>query len=137
MKNCYFTNEHFFGEMDKFGYNYSTTVCNCGKNHKGGELNLAGKNYLYRNKKGQAVKGYHAYLDDGEKNPIYTKIAEIQFEVYKDFYKENYNMLITKQFYEKVGDLVYERYVKDDSRFSMIVEKFVKDHPQTCEGVVN
>ena len=43
--------------------------------------------------------------------------------------------LASKLFYEKVGDLVYERYVKEDSRFSTIIEKFTKDHPQTCEGI--
>jgi len=129
MSECYFTECHGFGPMDKYGYHYSTTVCGCGENHKG-KLDLAGENYLYRNKKGQIVKGYHAHMDDGEEHPIYNKIAEIQYEVYKDI-----NCLVTQQFYEKVRDLVYERYIKDNSRFSTIIEKFVKDHPQTCEGV--
>jgi len=135
MNKCYFTHSHHFGPMNKWGYNYSTTVCACGKNHEGGQLDLAGENFLYKNKKGQTVVGYHALLDDGEENPIYNKIAEIQYEIYKDIYKENVSVLATKQFYEKVGDLVCERYTKDDSRFSTIIEKFVKNHPQTCEGV--
>ena len=71
-------------------------------------------------------------MDDGEEHPIYNKIAEIQYEVYK----KNENIeLASKLFYEKVGDLVYERYVKEDSHFSTIIEKFTKDHPLTCEGV--
>ena len=134
MSECYFVEEHGFGPMDKHGYHYSRTTCACGENHKG-KLDLAGKNYLYRNDKGQTVIGYHALMDDGEENPIYNKIAEIQYEVYKNIYKENDNMLATKQFYEKVANLVYDRYVKEDSRFSTIIEKFTKDHPQTCEGV--
>ena len=137
MSECYFTKIHGFGPMDKHGYHYSTEECGCrnGDHKEVGKLNLAGKNYLYRNDKDQTVVGYHALMDDGEEHPIYNKIAEIQYEVYKNIYKENDNMLATKQFYEKVGDLVYDRYVKEDSRFSSIIEKFTKDNPQTCEGV--
>ena len=43
--------------------------------------------------------------------------------------------LTSKLFYQKVGDLVNERYVKKDSRFSTIIEKFTKDNPLTWEGV--
>ena len=131
MSECYFTEGHGFGPTDKWGYCYSTTMCGCSENHKG-KLNLAGKNYLYRNDKGQTVIGYHALMDDGEENPIYNKIAEIQYEVYEKY--ENID-LASKLFYQKVGDLVNERYVKKDSRFSTIIEKFTKDHPQTCEGI--
>tara|TARA_Y100001973_G_C4951188_1_gene210359 strand:+ start:76 stop:477 length:402 start_codon:yes stop_codon:yes gene_type:complete len=131
MSECYFVEEHGFGPMDKHGYHYSRTTCACGKNHKG-KLDLAGKNYLYRNDKGQTVIGYHALMDDGEENPIYNKIAEIQYEIYEKY--ENIE-LASKSFYQKVGDLVHERYVKKDSRFSTIIEKFTKDNPLTCEGV--
>ena len=117
--------------MDKHGYHYSRTTCACGENHKG-KLDLAGKNYLYKNDKGQTVIGYHALMDDGEENPIYNKIAEIQYEIYEKY--ENID-LASKLFYQKVGDLVNERYVKKDSRFSTIIEKFTKDNPLTCEGV--
>ena len=135
MSECYFTENHGFGPMDKWGYCYSTEECACRNgDHKDiGKLNLAGKNYLYRNDKGQTVIGYHALMDDGEKHPIYNKIAEIQYEVYK----KNKNIeLASKLFYEKVYDLVYERYVKEDSRFYSIIEKFTKDNPQTCEGAI-
>ena len=133
MSECYFTEIHGFGPMDKHGYHYMTTKCACGKHPNSGKLDLAGQNYLYRNDKGQTVVGYHAIMDDGEEHPIYNKIAEIQYEVYKN--NENIDFLASKQFYKKVGDLVYERYVKEDSRFSTIIEKFTKDNPQTCEGV--
>jgi hypothetical protein len=43
--------------------------------------------------------------------------------------------LASKSFYQKVSDLVHERYVKKDSSFSTIIEKFTKDNPLTCEGV--
>jgi hypothetical protein len=137
MSECYFTKIHGFGPMDKHGYHYSTTECGCrnGDHKEVGKLDLAGQNYLYRNDKDQTVVGYHALMDDGEEHPIYNKIAEIQYEVYKKIYKGNTSVLTTKQYYEKVADLVYERYVKEDSRFSTIIEKFTKDHPQTCEGV--
>ena len=135
MSECYFEENHGFGPVDKWGYCYSTTVCACSENHENGKLNLAGKNYLYKNSKGETIVGYHALMDDGEEHPIYNKIAEIQYEVYKKIYKGNTSVLTTKQYYEKVADLVYERYVKEDSRFSTIIEKFTKDHPQTCEGV--
>ena len=131
MSKCYFTQSYGFGPMDKHGYHYMTTECACGENHKG-KLDLAGKNYLYKNDKGQTVIGYHALMDDGEENPIYNKIAEIQYEIYEKY--ENID-LASKLFYQKVGDLVNERYVKKDSRFSTIIEKFTKDHPQTCEGI--
>lgn len=53
-------------------------------------------------------------------------------------YKNNENIeLASKEFYKKVGDLVNERYVKKDSRFSTIIEKFTKDNPLTCEGIAN
>ena len=137
MSECNFTEIHGFGPMDKHGYHYSTEECGCrnGDHKEVGKLNLAGKNYLYRNDKDQTVVGYHALMDDGEEHPIYNKIAEIQYEVYNNIYKGNTSVLTTKQYYEKVADLVYERYVKEDSRFSTIIEKFTKDHPQTCEGV--
>ena len=131
MSECYFVEDHGFGPMDKHGYHYSRTTCACGENHKG-KLDLAGKNYLYRNDKGQTVIGYHALMDDGEENPIYNKIAEIQYEIYEKY--ENID-LASKLFYQKVGDLVNERYVTKDSRFSTIIEKFTKDNPQTCEGI--
>ena len=131
MSECYFVEDHGFGPMDKHGYHYSRTTCACGENHKG-KLDLAGKNYLYKNDKGQTVIGYHALMDDGEENPIYNKIAEIQYEIYEKY--ENID-LASKLFYQKVGDFVNERYVKKDSRFSTIIEKFTKDHPQTCEGI--
>ena len=131
MSECYFVEDHGFGPMDKHGYHYSRTTCACGENHKG-KLDLAGKNYLYKNDKGQTVIGYHALMDDGEENPIYNKIAEIQYEIYEKY--ENID-LASKLFYQKVGDLVNERYVKKDSRFSTIIEKFTKDNPLTCEGV--
>ena len=132
MSNCYFTQSYGFGPMDKHGYHYMTTECACGKHPNSGKLDLAGQNYLYRNDKDQTVIGYHALMDDGEEHPIYNKIAEIQYEVYK----KNKNIeLASKSFYQKVSDLVHERYVKKDSSFSTIIEKFTKDNPLTCEGV--
>ena len=137
MNKCYFTHTHHFGPTDKHGFNYHTTECGCRDNdHKEtGMLNLAGKNYLYKNKKGQTVVGYHALMDDGEEHPIYLKIAEVQYEVWKGDFNSNPKILATKKFYEKVDEVVNERYVKKDSRFSTLIEEFVKDHPQTSNGV--
>ena len=73
MSECYFTESHGFGPIDKHGYHYMTTECGCGDHPNSGKLDLAGKNYLYRNDKGQTVIGYHAVMDDGEEHPIYNK----------------------------------------------------------------
>ena len=137
MNKCYFTHTHHFGSIDKHGFNYHTTECGCrdSDHKKTGMLNLAGENYLYKNKMGQTVVGYHALMDDGEEHPIYLKIAEIQYEVWKEVFNSNSKILATKRFYEKVDEVVNERYVKKDSRFSKLIEKFVKENPQTSNGV--
>ena len=107
--NCYFRRHHYFGPKDKSGYHYYTTECNCRDKHEIGELNLAGKNYLYKNKEGKIIVGYHTFTNDGEENPLYKKIAKIQYDVFKKIFKGDTSFLATKPFYEKVDELVGEK----------------------------
>jgi hypothetical protein len=133
---CGFTEVRHFGTPDKHGFSYHTEKCGCRESCDiPAMLNLAGENYLYRNDKDQTVVGYHALMDNGDEHPIYLKIAEIQYEVWKTVFNKNYITLATKKFYEKVDEIVNERYVKKDSRFSTLIKEFVKVNPQTSNGV--